>query len=142
LRIWRDIQESYASDSAPAGSAALLFANLANRVHAFSPQVDLVYTWPSFATAAVREDFRRRVQESVASCRGHVHVHVGAENHTDNRHAAALPACTLIHLHETANHNTMKHLKLRRKLLQLLKFEVADLFLEVYVDNAAREPHI
>ena len=78
----------------PAGSAALLFASLANRVHAFSPQVDLagatelpasrqtpessdctcywllqycqlpsqVYTWPSFATATVREDFRRRVQ--------------------------------------------------------------------------------
>ncbi|CAE7487056.1 Erbin [Symbiodinium necroappetens] len=123
------------------GSAALLFASLANRVHAFSPQVDLVYTWPSFATATVREDFRRRVQESVRSCRGHVHVHVGAENHTDNRHAAALPSCTLIHLHETANHNTMKHLKLRRKLLQLLKFEVADLFMEVYADNTARERH-
>ena len=28
------------------------------------------------------------LQDSVASCCGRVHVHVGAENHTDNRHAA------------------------------------------------------
>eukprot|EP00913_Durusdinium_trenchii_P008697 g8170.t1 len=42
------------------GSAALLFANLFDRVHAFSPQVDLAYTWPSFATQDVREQFRSR----------------------------------------------------------------------------------
>ncbi|CAK9118529.1 unnamed protein product [Durusdinium trenchii] len=108
------------------GSAALLFANLFDRVHAFSPQVDLAYTWPSFATQDVREQFRSRVQDAVSSCRGPVHLHVGAENHTDNRHAAALPQAR-VHLHETANHNTMKHVKQRGKLLPLLKFEVMDL---------------
>ena len=33
-------------------------------------------------------------EDSVARCRGKggvVHIHVGAENHTDNRHAAAGP---------------------------------------------------
>ncbi|CAJ1381540.1 unnamed protein product, partial [Effrenium voratum] len=110
------------------GSAALLFANLANRVHAFSPQVDLAYTWPSFASASVREQFRRRVQDAT---RGrNVQLHVGAENHTDNRHAAALPNA-VVHFHETANHNTMKHLKQRGKLLALLKFEVVDLLVDL-----------
>eukprot|EP00931_Biecheleriopsis_adriatica_P016519 TRINITY_DN12144_c0_g1_i1.p1 TRINITY_DN12144_c0_g1~~TRINITY_DN12144_c0_g1_i1.p1 ORF type:complete len:1949 (-),score=403.68 TRINITY_DN12144_c0_g1_i1:11-5857(-) len=120
------------------GSAALLFAHLADSVHAFSPQVDLVYTWPSFATASVRETFRSRVQDSVVSCRGQVTVHVGEENHTDNRHAAALPGSAVIHLHETANHNTMKHLKQRGKLLPLLKFEVLALLVSLS-EQASRQ---
>eukprot|EP00435_Cladocopium_sp_Y103_P045304 s161_g13.t1 len=111
------------------GSASLLFAHLVDRVHAFSPQVDLAFTWPTFGTAEVRDQFRRQVQDSVSRCRGKVHLHVGAENHTDNRHAAAL-ALANVHLHETANHNTMKHVKQRGKLLPLLKFEVMDLLIQ------------
>lgn len=113
------------------GSASLLFAHLVDRVHAFSPQVDLAFTWPTFGTQEVRQQFRRQAQDSVARCRGKggvVHIHVGAENHTDNRHAAAL-APAVVHLHETANHNTMKHVKQRGKLLPLLKFEVMDLLI-------------
>ncbi|CAE8611485.1 unnamed protein product [Polarella glacialis] len=112
------------------GSAALLFADLADRVHAFSPQVDLMYTWPTFASESVRERFRQRVQDSVASCRGQVTVHVGEDNHTDNRHAAAISARAEVRLHDTANHNTMKHLKQRGKLLPLLKFEVVSLLID------------
>jgi len=106
------------------GSAALLFACLADCVHAFSPQVDLSFTWPTFATDEVRSTFQKRVQESVRGCRGRVTVHVGDENHNDNRHASALPSGVQLHLHDTANHNTMKHVKQRNKLLPLLKFEV------------------
>ncbi|CAE7182195.1 Sur-8 [Symbiodinium pilosum] len=138
--IAKQYQRVFAWGGSMGGSAALLFAHLANRVHAFSPQVDLVYTWPSFATDSIREAFRQRVQDSVNSCVGRVHVHVGAENHTDNRHAAALPICARIHLHETANHNTMKHLKQRRKLAQLLKFEVVDLLLEAFEEKVEDAP--
>eukprot|EP00927_Polykrikos_kofoidii_P060717 TRINITY_DN55639_c0_g1_i1.p1 TRINITY_DN55639_c0_g1~~TRINITY_DN55639_c0_g1_i1.p1 ORF type:complete len:903 (+),score=153.36 TRINITY_DN55639_c0_g1_i1:123-2711(+) len=109
------------------GSAALLFSHLADCAHAFSPQVDLAITWPSFATAEVREGFRKQLQESVVRCRGPVVVHVGEENHTDVRHASLLPPSVRVHYHDTANHNTMKHVKLRDKLLPLLKFEVSRL---------------
>lgn len=112
------------------GSAALLFANLAHCVHAFSPQTDLAFTWPSFATDDIRELFRSRVQQSVSECHGSVTVHLGEENHNDMRHASALPATVRTHLHETANHNTMKHLKGREKLLPLLKFEVLKLLVD------------
>eukprot|EP00928_Gymnodinium_smaydae_P021974 TRINITY_DN18608_c0_g4_i1.p1 TRINITY_DN18608_c0_g4~~TRINITY_DN18608_c0_g4_i1.p1 ORF type:complete len:612 (-),score=74.44 TRINITY_DN18608_c0_g4_i1:199-2034(-) len=111
------------------GSASLLFAQFADCVHAFSPQVDLRFTWPSFASDDVRELFRSRVQESIAACRGTVNVHVGEENHTDVRHASALPAKANVFYHDTANHNTMKHLKQRDKLLPLLKFEITRLLI-------------
>jgi len=111
------------------GSAALLFACLADCVHAFSPQANLAFTWPTFGNAEVREAFRARVQESITQCRGTVTVHVGEENHNDNRHAGALPSCVQLHLHDTANHNTMKHVKQRDKLLPLLKFEILNMMM-------------
>lgn len=42
------------------GSASLLFAHLVDRVHAFSPQVDLAFTWPTFGTQEVRPGDRFR----------------------------------------------------------------------------------
>eukprot|EP00929_Paragymnodinium_shiwhaense_P012449 TRINITY_DN11964_c0_g1_i1.p1 TRINITY_DN11964_c0_g1~~TRINITY_DN11964_c0_g1_i1.p1 ORF type:complete len:1917 (-),score=354.76 TRINITY_DN11964_c0_g1_i1:196-5946(-) len=109
------------------GSAALLFSHLADCVHAFSPQVDLQITWPTFASPSVMEGFRSQVQASLQACRGISTVHVGEENHTDCRHASLLPASVRVHYHDTANHNTMKHVKNRDKLLALLKFEVVRL---------------
>lgn len=111
------------------GSAALLFACLADCAHAFSPQVDLTLTWPTFASQAVIDFFRQRIQDSVRRCR-RVVVHVGEENHTDMRHSSLLPSNAAVVLHDTANHNTMRHVKNRGKLLPLLKFEVSRMLIE------------
>lgn len=64
------------------GTAALLFAGQATKVVAFCPQVDLARSAIRPAGPAPwRAALQRRVEESVAACRGVVDVHVGTWEH-------------------------------------------------------------
>ncbi|KAL6779913.1 hypothetical protein ACKKBG_A14280 [Auxenochlorella protothecoides x Auxenochlorella symbiontica] len=87
------------------GTAALLFAGQATKVVAFCPQVDLARSAIRPAGPAPwRAALQRRVEESVAACRGVVDVHVGTWEHDQEQVQGLGTGSVVVHVHPVNSH--------------------------------------
>ena len=105
------------------GTGALLFADMATRVLAFCPQVDL-------STASIRPAYnaerfralRRDVEGALGRCAGRVDVHTGTWKHDEDQAAwvAGLPGVTITR-HPADTHRVALWLNRSEELLQMVR---------------------
>lgn len=124
------------------GSGALLFSNLADRVLALAPQIDLPSYEPlihlinkvpsemqqvnSASHSIILQEFKKKLLESVSKCPS-VNVHIGALDF-DQKQASHLPKNVKVTKHKFAQtHNLGAYLKQQGKLVPLIQEELHQL---------------
>ena len=107
-------------------AASLRFSKLANKVLAFTPQVDIqryeAITRSDFSTFS-REDFQAKLVEAVETTRAEISIHYGSRCNEDVRHVGLLPTrpnVTLVE-HDYDDHILSLHLRDLGKLQGIIE---------------------
>ena len=133
--------------SSMGATAALMHANLAHRVLAFGPRIDLEHTHGSFLDPSLRAACTDQVMCALQRIGGDeskvnptVSVHVGAGNLEDVLQARLVERLSAVRVvqHDTFQHNVPMHLEREGLLVPLLKQELLALMLETDGLMAAR----